>query len=99
MTLITGNTYPVKDQIRALGGKWDAKAKVWLVPDAKADQARSLVASAPKQAYSGPRKCRVCGMRELSWQEAAREGRRTGMQTYPVKLRRDGICYDCAYDN
>lgn len=46
-TLITGNTYPVKDQIKALGGKWDAAAQGWRVPAAKADEARALVAAAP----------------------------------------------------
>ncbi len=42
-TLITGNTFPVKDALRALGGRWDAAAKGWRVPSAKADQARALV--------------------------------------------------------
>ncbi len=41
--LITGNTYPVKDQLKALGGRWDANAKGWLVPDAKAAEAQKLV--------------------------------------------------------
>lgn len=27
--LVTGNTYPVKDSIKALGGRWDAIAKGW----------------------------------------------------------------------
>jgi hypothetical protein len=44
MTLITGNTYPVKDALKALGGKWDADRKGWMVPDAKAADARKLVA-------------------------------------------------------
>lgn len=44
---ITGNTYPVKDQIKALGGRWDADAKAWRVPADKADEARALVAGAP----------------------------------------------------
>jgi hypothetical protein len=48
--LITGNTYPVKDQIKALGGRWDAAAKGWRVPAESADQARSLVSGAPKSA-------------------------------------------------
>ena len=48
MTAITGNTYPVKDQIRALGGQWDKDKKVWLVPADREQQARKLVASAPK---------------------------------------------------
>lgn len=47
MIAITGNTYPVKDQIKALGGKWDAASKSWMVPDDKADQARALLPAAP----------------------------------------------------
>ena len=43
-TLITGNTFPVKDQLRALGGRWDAVSKGWWVPAEKADEARALVA-------------------------------------------------------
>lgn len=42
--LITGNTFPVKNQIKALGGRWDADAKGWKVPAEKADAARKLVA-------------------------------------------------------
>jgi hypothetical protein len=45
--LISGNTYPVRDQLRALGGVWDAAAKGWRVPADKADEARKLVGSAP----------------------------------------------------
>jgi hypothetical protein len=58
MTLITGNTFPVKDQLRALGGKWDAARRGWSVPDDKADEARKLVASAPveKKQFSAPRR-------------------------------------------
>lgn len=48
-TAITGNTYPVKDQLKALGGKWDANSKSWMVPDDKAEQARALLpAASPK---------------------------------------------------
>lgn len=43
MTLITGNTYPVKDSIKKLGGRWDPVAKGWMVPDDKASEARALV--------------------------------------------------------
>jgi hypothetical protein len=48
MTAITGNTYPVKEQIKALGGRWNADQKAWMVPDDKADEARALVSQAPK---------------------------------------------------
>jgi hypothetical protein len=50
--LVTGNTYPVKDSIKALGGRWDATAKGWRVPADKASEAQALVAAAPK---SSPR--------------------------------------------
>lgn len=46
MALITGNTYPVKEQIKALGGKWNKPRNGWDVPDENADQARALVESA-----------------------------------------------------
>lgn len=28
----SGNTYPIRAQIRSLGGTWDAARKVWIVP-------------------------------------------------------------------
>ena len=49
---ITGNTYPVKDQIKALGARWNADSKAWMVPADKADAARRLVSGAP----SSPRR-------------------------------------------
>jgi len=47
--LISGNTYPVKDALRALGGRWNARLKGWMVPPERAEEARKLVESAPKQ--------------------------------------------------
>lgn len=47
---ISGNTYPVKDQLRALGGRWNPDAKAWMVPAGKADEARALVSGAPAKA-------------------------------------------------
>jgi len=53
--LITGNTYPVKDALKDLGGRWDAAAKGWRVPADKADAARALVAgTAPKRPAGRP---------------------------------------------
>jgi hypothetical protein len=45
--LITGNTYPVKDLLRALGGQWDKTAKGWYVPADRAEEANQIMASAP----------------------------------------------------
>jgi hypothetical protein len=69
MKEITGNTYPVKDQIKNLGGKWDADKKAWMVPNDKYEQALKLVATAPKKqsSYYSPRRlkeddrCELCG--------------------------------------
>lgn len=66
--LVTGNTYPVKDSIKALGGRWDSNAKGWRVPADKAPQAQALVAGAPK---SSPRA-------GSTFRRAARPGRWTG---------------------
>lgn len=52
---ITGNTYPVKDQIKALGGRWNAERKAWMVPADRAAEAQALVSRAPKQSYSRSR--------------------------------------------
>lgn len=40
---ITGNTYHVKDQIKALGGRWDGERKAWMVSAIKAGSAQRLV--------------------------------------------------------
>jgi hypothetical protein len=50
---ITGNTYPVKERIKALGGRWDGDQKAWMVPAANADAARALIASAPQGKKTG----------------------------------------------
>lgn len=60
MALITGNTFAVKDQLKALGGRWDAASKGWRVPDDKADEARRLVGTAKSPGRS-PRVCKTCG--------------------------------------
>lgn len=44
---ITGNTYPIKDALKALGGRWNADRKAWMVPADRAGEARSLVAGTP----------------------------------------------------
>jgi hypothetical protein len=83
-TAINGNTYPVRQALRALGGRWDAAQRVWLVPAERAKEARALVAAAPHAPYS-PRTCIACGARE------SRDAR-----GYPrVIIYRSGECRDC----
>lgn len=64
---ITGNTYPVRDQIKALGGRWNADRKAWVVPAAKAAEARQIVASAPAEARRHFSRCADCGAPSQGW--------------------------------
>jgi len=42
--VLTGNTFPVKDQIKNMGGIWDGDRKAWLMPDAtKLASAKALL--------------------------------------------------------
>src|SRR3990167_1264964 len=85
MVLITGNTYPVKDQLKSLGARWDAGKKGWLVSPEKADQAKSIVEST--------------GGRKFGGSASGRFGRRTGcscgsIEDYP----RASDCWSCKHD-
>ena len=46
MKTITGNTYSVRAQLKALGGTWNPAAQGWNVPDERAEEARALVEAA-----------------------------------------------------
>lgn len=94
MIAITGNTYPVKEQIKALGGKWNADQKAWMVPESKAVLARQLVSGAPRQTVGGggaktaykPTKCIVCGHVETRNSRGYIDG---------ATILRNGECTDC----
>jgi hypothetical protein len=91
--LITGNTYPVKDSLRSLGGHWDPQAKGWRVPSTREAQARALVSGAPSSTYtrrpahpssgSGSGTCRAC--------------HRT-IRDAPHHRAMGGLCGECAFD-
>ena len=50
---ITGNTYPVKDKLRALGCTWNPAKKAWLAPTQEiADKAKAIVPAFP--IYNSP---------------------------------------------
>jgi len=53
---VGGNTYPVREKLAALGGKWDPAIKAWRIPTERVTEAKVIVASAgPKQPFSGAR--------------------------------------------
>lgn len=43
MQQITGKTYPVKDQLKAMGARWNARAKAWEIADELAPAAWAVV--------------------------------------------------------
>jgi len=49
MQTITGNTYPLRDRIKSLGGKWNAQAKGWDVPDVNVAEIKKLMEAQAKQ--------------------------------------------------
>jgi hypothetical protein len=49
MVPIHGNTYPVKEQLKTLGGKWDSDKRVWVVPADRESEALKIVADAPQE--------------------------------------------------
>lgn len=56
LVAITGNTYPVKDQLKALGARWNGDLKAWMVAENKAEEARKIVAGAgPARSFVGSR--------------------------------------------
>lgn len=80
---ITGNTFPVKDQLKALGAKWNPDEKAWMIAEGKAEQARAIVAGAPASAprsmgaRSGgyrPSRCRSCGAAPTRYNPIYRSG-------------------------
>jgi transcription elongation GreA/GreB family factor len=47
---VVGNTYPVRDKLTALGGRWSSTRNAWLLPADKAEEAKGFVANAPRNA-------------------------------------------------
>lgn len=81
MKAITGNTYPFKDQLKSMGGKWNTELKQWEVPDGKYEEAVRIVREAPKPE---PKpfvhyKCTVCGVKRSRY----------------VPIYASGECRDC----
>lgn len=91
---VTGNTYPVKDKIKAMGGQWNAGRKCWMVPVEKASSAHALVAGAgPKKAYSGAPSSRSFGARGGAW-----NGCSMGCRDGNPNPRCQSCCFD-EFDN
>lgn len=64
MVEITGNTYGVRERLKALGCVWRSAAKAWFAPPEIAEQAQALVPKSKgnRPGYA-PRTCRQCSER------------------------------------
>ena len=51
MKKITGNTYPHRVALRAMGAQWDRRFKCWLIADAEHAAAQALVHGNMPEAY------------------------------------------------
>ncbi len=81
---IRGNTYPVKDQLKALGAKWDGVEKCWMIDESKQEQALAIVRAAPAKDPNAkrdfrPSRCKQCGAAGTRYN----------------RIYRNGICRDC----
>jgi hypothetical protein len=64
MKTITGNTYPVREQLKRLGGRWNAAVRGWEVPDENAEAAQKLVGGSAPRVRLGSQlweECERCG--------------------------------------
>jgi hypothetical protein len=43
MKTIKGNTYPVKDQLKAIGAKWNFASRAWEINEADHQEAQEIV--------------------------------------------------------
>ena len=63
MKALTGNTYPIKEQIRSAGGKWNPNEKVWYVPENVFEKLQSLIPQKEEFKHCGQlwEECECCG--------------------------------------
>jgi hypothetical protein len=73
MTAITGNTYPVKDQLKAIGARWNPDQKAWMIADEKAAEARKIV-SGSSSTSSRATTCKHCRMKADRYNAITRSG-------------------------
>lgn len=84
---LVGDTFAVKDQIKALGGHWDGERRAWWVGASKAVEAQALVhalatpqAAGTPKAKQDPNDIRLTG-----------KGRYKGREYFAGSITRDGL--------
>ena len=81
-----GDTYPIRNSLRAAGAHWDSGEKAWWIgTDKRADLEQTIASATPEgpQPYR-PSRCKQCG-------------RQPNQRGWP-RIYRSGICSDCYRD-
>lgn len=65
---LEGNTYPVREGLKALGARWNTHAQCWMIAQELVPDARALIAQAPEPArfrrmIPRERRCKECHQR------------------------------------
>lgn len=89
---LLGNTYPLRDRIKALGGHWDAEKKAWWLGSGKRSEVDDLIATATSSGKEPPKaddvrltgKCQYKG-KTYFLGGASRDGTRQHLFTLPGK--------------
>ena len=59
--VLSGNTFPIKEKIKASGGFWDGVRKAWLIPDEETLATLKAAMPAPKPKKHSSDRCLECG--------------------------------------
>ena len=95
MITITGTTYPVRQKLRDLGGRWNPDAQGWDVPDNKADEARAIVAAAGPSTYTPRPRRRPYSGRRSRYAGYTRFSSGAEVYTNPRGRCEDAPCCGC----
>jgi hypothetical protein len=53
LVALSGNTYPVKEALKALGAHWDKEQRAWLIAANKDAHARAIIENQGNQGSQG----------------------------------------------
>src|SRR3990167_1088102 len=73
---VRGNTFAIRDAIKAAGGHWDGEQKAWWVGATKRVELEAAIASAKPAAQSSyrPSRCKQCGAAADRYRKIYRTG-------------------------
>jgi hypothetical protein len=80
---ITGKTFPVRGELKLMGGRWDAGKGAWMVPAEKAEEAWALVGGKPENDGQYRQTWGRSTGRPMYWRTSGGSGVSCGCEDYP----------------